>query len=227
LNATRQKLLSATADCLRETGMAGLSARVIASRAGVNQALVFYHFGTVADLVDAACRHAVDDSAEFYREQFTAVTSLSDLLAVGRSLHERERATGNVALMAQLMSGAQHDETLAAAARYSMNRWTAEIETVVARVLHGSPLADLVDSAGLARAISAGFIGLELYEGVDAPGAALAMDALEQLGQIVDVVDGLGPVARRVLSRRSSPSLTQRRRVGGKCGNDGEDLSGG
>ena len=202
MNATRAKLLTATADCLRETGMAGLSARVIAARADVNQALIFYHFGTIADLVDAACRQAVDGSADSYREEFAAVTSLSELLAVGRALHDRERAAGNVALMAQLMSGAQHDATLAAAARYAMDRWTSEIETVVRRVTSDSPLKDLVDAAGLARAVSAGFIGLELYEGVDATGAGLALDALEQLGALVDVVDTLGPVGRLALSRK-------------------------
>ena len=40
-----------------------------------------------------------------------------------------------------------------------------------AALLAGSPLAEVADPAGLARAISAGFIGLELYEGVDPAGA--------------------------------------------------------
>ena len=69
--------------------------------------------------------------------------------------------------MAQLMAGAQRDEVLARAARYAMDLWRQEVETVVRRVLEPSPLADVVDPAGLARAISAAFIGLELYEGVD------------------------------------------------------------
>jgi AcrR family transcriptional regulator len=199
VNPTRAKLLTAAAQSLREDGMAGLSARGIAGRAGVNQALVFYHFGTVGELVDAACRQAVDDSADFYRGQFATVSSLSELLTVGRELHARERATGNVAMMAQLMSGAQRDEVLSGAARYAMKRWNLEIETVVRRVLRGSPLATVADPAGVARAISAGFIGLELYEGVDADGAALALDSLEQLGLLVDVMNDLGPVARRAL----------------------------
>jgi AcrR family transcriptional regulator len=209
MNATRAKLLTAATESLREDGIAGLSARAIAARAGVNQALVFYHFGTVAELVDAACRQAVDQSADFYREQLGAVSSLSELLTVGRELHERERAAGNVAIMAQLMSGAQTDDALAAAANYAMTRWSLEIETVVRRVLRGNPLADIADPAGVARAISAGFIGLELYEGVDAAGAALALSSLEQLGLLIDVIDDLGPVARRALrakvraSRRS------------------------
>jgi AcrR family transcriptional regulator len=205
VNPTKAKLLTAAAESLREDGIAGLSARAIAGRAGVNQALIFYHFGTVGELVEAACRQAVDDSAAFYREQFAAVSSLGELLALGRDLHERERAAGNVAMMAQLMSGAQTDQTLASAANYAMSRWNLEIESVVHRVLRDHPLADLTDPAGLARAISAGFIGLELYEGIDPVGAALALAALEQLGLLVDVMDDLGPVARRAVRAKVKP----------------------
>jgi AcrR family transcriptional regulator len=199
VNATREKLLDAAAATLREDGITAVSARTIATRAGVNQALVFYHFGTVAELVDAACRRAVDDGTDFYRERFAAVSTLGELLAVGRELHERERAAGNVAIMAQLMSGAQRDDVLAGAARYAMARWNAEIETVVRRVLTDHPLAEVADPAGLARAISAGFIGLELYEGVDAEGGELALQSLEDLGVLIDIMESLGPVARRAV----------------------------
>jgi AcrR family transcriptional regulator len=199
VNVTRLKLLEAAADTLREQGLAAASARTIAGRAEVNQALVFYHFGTVSDLLEAACRHAVDTSADAYREHFSAVTTLRELLAVGRLLHEREQSSGNVALMAQLMSGGAHDPVLGNASRYAMARWAADIEAVVRRVLAGSPLADLMDPAGVARAISASFIGLQLYEGVDAPGAASALDALDRLGVLVEVVDAFGPVTRQAL----------------------------
>ncbi len=199
VNPTRARLLTAAAQSLREDGIVGLSARAIAARAQVNQALIFYHFSSVSELVDAACRQAVDESADFYREKFAAVSSLSELLIVGRELHLRERAAGNVAMMAQLMAGAQRDPALDDAAKYAMARWNLEIESVVRRVLRDSPIADITDPAGLSRAISAGFIGLELYEGVDPEGAELALNSLEHFGAIVDVIDDLGPIARRAL----------------------------
>lgn len=211
MNETRVKLQAAAAETLRVDGMTGLSARSIAARAEVNQALIFYHYGTLAALVDTAVRASVDDSVAFYRERFAAVDSLIELLRVGRELHERERSAGNVAMMAQLMAGAQRDPVLAAAAGYAMQVWTGEIEAVVRRLLAGSPLAEITDAKGLAAAISAGFLGLELYEGVDAVGATAALDALERLGVLIEVVDDLGPVARRALrakvrrARSSSP----------------------
>ena len=50
-----------------------------------------------------------------------------------------------------------------------------------------------------ARTNVSGFIGLQLYERVDAVGAERALDSLEQLGVLVELVDELGPVARRAL----------------------------
>jgi len=200
--STRDKLLRATQGVLVEDGIAHLSARSVAARAGVNQALVFYHFGTVSELVEAASGALADESLGHYREQFAAVDSLGGLLALGREVHDRERTTGNVAVMAQLMAGAQRDEVLARAARYAMDLWRQEVESVVHRVLGSSPLSDVIDTPGLARAISAAFIGLELYEGVDTDGAASALDALERLGVLVEAVDDLGPVARRAVRAR-------------------------
>jgi AcrR family transcriptional regulator len=199
---TREKLLRATQEALVEDGIAHLSARTVASRAGVNQALVFYHFGSVSELAEAAARALSDESVGYYRERFVEVDSLTALLALGQEIHERERITGNVSVMAQLMAGAQRDEVLARAARYALELWCAEVEIVVRRVLAPSPLADVVEPVGLARAISAAFVGLELYEGVDADGAGSALATLERLGVLVEVLDDLGPVARRAVRAR-------------------------
>lgn len=199
MSDTRTRLLAAAADVVREQGAWEASARVIAARAEVNQALVFYHFGSVAALVDAACRVAVDEAIASYRGSLERVTSLPELLDVGRSVREQERTTGNVAMMAQLMAGARTDPILAGAARYATAAWVAAVEPVVRRVLADGALAEVVDPAGLARAINAAFIGLELYDGVDPGGADAALAVLDGLADMVAALDGLGPVARRAL----------------------------
>jgi AcrR family transcriptional regulator len=202
VSSTKDKLLDATIETLRTEGIAGISARTIAATAGVNQALVFYHFGSVDQLLAAACAAATAQRVEVFRERLTEVRSLRELLAAGRQLHATERETGNVAVLAQLLAGAQRDPKLASATAAALDLWADELERVLARVLRDTPLAGVADIPGLARAVAAAFIGIELYEGADPRGAGRALDALDQLGALLEVVDDLGPVATRTLRAR-------------------------
>ncbi|HEY7225354.1 MAG TPA: TetR/AcrR family transcriptional regulator [Micromonosporaceae bacterium] len=196
---TRQRLLDGTLVALRRHGVAGVSARTIAAAAGVNQALVFYHFGSVDELLGAACEAAARSRVEHYSARLQQVRSLRELLDVGRALHDEERDLGNVMILAQLLAGAQSEVKLAAPTARALRLWTDPIETTLTRLLAESPVAEVADIPGLALAVSAAFVGLELYEGVDVVGAQRAFAALEQLAVLVEVVEDLGPVARRAL----------------------------
>ncbi|KUF16048.1 TetR/AcrR family transcriptional regulator [Streptomyces silvensis] len=199
---TREKLLEGAIRTLTEQGIAKTSARSVAAAAGVNQALVFYHFGSVDELLSEACRYATEQRVERYRERLAGISSLAELLAFGRELHEEERAEGHVAVLAQLLAGAQTQERLAEATASGLSLWVAEVEKVLVRVLGGSPLGEFADPVGLARAVAASFVGIELYEGVDRDGARRALDALESLGVVVAALDDLGPVAQRAVRHR-------------------------
>ena len=199
---TRAKLLEGALETLRTHGIAGASARSIGTAAGVNQALVFYHFGSVDELLVAALRHGAEKRVALYRERFAAVTSVRELLDLGRSLHADERAAGNLAVVAQMLAGGQTDARLAPATASGLGLWVTEIEAVLARILPQTPLGEFLDVGGLARAVAAAFVGLELYEGVDRDGAARAMDALEQLAMVMTMLEDIGPVARRTIRTR-------------------------
>jgi AcrR family transcriptional regulator len=199
---TRDRLLTGAITTLRDKGIAGTSARSIAAAAGVNQALVFYHFGTVEDLLIAACQSETQARVAVYSDQFAEVTSLRELLTVGQSLHEAERAAGNTQVLAQVLAGAQTNPALAEATRHAVGLWVAEIERTLQRVLADSPIKAALDIPGLARAVSAAFIGLELYEAADPDSTQHAMEALAQVAVLTDVLDDLGPVARRALRNR-------------------------
>jgi AcrR family transcriptional regulator len=196
---TRSRLLDGALETLRTKGIAGASARSIAAAAGVNQALVFYHFGSVHELLATACAEASRERVASYAAQFDAIGSLAELLELGMRIHEREQAEGNLIVLAQLLAGAQSDPELAAPTMLALNRWIDVVEQVLHRVLASSPFLDVLDIPGLARAISAAFVGLELYDGVDRPGAEAALSAIAQLGALIDVVEDLGPASRRIL----------------------------
>jgi AcrR family transcriptional regulator len=199
MSDTRIQLLNGALETLRTKGLVGTSARSIAAAAGANQALIFYHFGSVDGLLTAACAHGAQEQVERYAERFATVTSLSGLLDLGLELHEQGRTEGNVDLLAQLLAGAQSDPKLASATADALNLWIIEIETVLRRVLATSPIADVLNIPGLAGAIAAAFIGIELYEGVDHPGASRAIAAISQLGALVELIDDLPTITRRVL----------------------------
>ncbi|WP_055564210.1 TetR/AcrR family transcriptional regulator [Streptomyces atriruber] len=199
---TRTKLLEGALRTLTEQGIAKTSARNIAAAAGVNQALVFYHFGSVDDLLAAACRHGTEQRVSRYRERLSGIDSLAELLAFGREMHEEEREAGHVAVLGQLLAGAQTQPRLAAATAAGLALWIEEIEKVLTRVLSASPLGEFVDPVGLARAVAASFVGMELYEGVDAAGTERALDSLEGLSLLVAAVEDLGPMAQRAVRHR-------------------------
>ena len=61
---TKERLLGAAMELLVETGFAGITTRTISERAGVNNALVHYHFGTKARLLAEAAVGLLGDDMD-------------------------------------------------------------------------------------------------------------------------------------------------------------------
>ncbi|MER6447996.1 TetR/AcrR family transcriptional regulator [Streptomyces venezuelae] len=197
--ATKEKLLEGALRTLAEQGVAKASARAVAATAGVGQGLIFYHFGSVDELLAAACRYGAEQRVARYRDRLAALGSLAELLEFARAMHEEERAAGNVALLGQLLAAGQTSPVLAAATADGLGLWIGELEKVLTRLLAATPLEGYADPAGLARATAASFIGIELYEGVDPQGAGSALAALEQLARLATMLEGLGSLSQRVV----------------------------
>ncbi|GAB3968267.1 hypothetical protein GCM10027615_19710 [Plantactinospora veratri] len=148
MSDTKQRLLHGTLAAIGTHGIAGISARTIASAAGVNQALVFYHFGSVDELLAAACTANTADRVATYSARFAEVRTLRELLDVGRALHEQEKELGHVSVLAQLLAGAQTDRRLAESVAAALKLWVDEIESVLRRLLVNSPSRRSPTSAG-------------------------------------------------------------------------------
>lgn len=199
---TRAQLIAGTLGVVRDQGVAGASARAIGARAGVNQALVFYHFGSVDNLLAESCRTETTRLVDAYRDRFGEVSSLRDLLAVGRDLDATGQAGGNVAVLAQLLAAAHANPTLRPVVAECLGLWTDEIEAVLRRVLAAGPLDGLFEPRALATGISAAFVGLELFGTIDPASTGDALAELDRLGTVAEVLDGLGPVARKAVRVR-------------------------
>jgi TetR/AcrR family transcriptional regulator len=72
--AAREAILKAAEDEFAERGFGGARAQSIATRAGVNKALPFYHFGSKAELYDEVIRRALGRLGEFMADALVAPT---------------------------------------------------------------------------------------------------------------------------------------------------------
>ena len=76
---TRQRLIEATAQIMREEGYAAATSRRVAAIAGVRSALVYYYFPTMDDLFIAVLRAGAEAALARMREALTAEDPLQVL----------------------------------------------------------------------------------------------------------------------------------------------------
>ncbi len=192
---TRAKLVVAARRCLQAEGIAGASARAIARHGDLNQALVFYHFGSVDGLLQATAREDSAERAELYRGRLAEVTTLAGLVSVGREIHQVEQANGSATVLAQLLAGSVSSPTLAEAINDGMSTWTELISDTLRRVVTSTPLAGVVPLDDLAFAISSLFLGMELMGALDPDVDRVAglFDSLGPVSQVLDALLGSSP----------------------------------
>lgn len=164
---TRDRIVVAAQHCLRTEGIAGASARAIARHGDFNQALIFYHFGSVDGLLQAAAREDADRRAALYADRLAEVTTLAELVSVGRQIHDVETEQGSTVVLAQLLAGSVASPTLGEAILDGMRPWTALVEDALRRVVADTALASVVPMEDLAFAISSLFLGMELMASLD------------------------------------------------------------
>ena len=201
-NATRDRLLVAAREALAADGIAGVSARGIATRAEVNQALVFYHYGSVDELLAEAARDVSRRRAAVYRDRLGAVTSFTTLAETARALHHEEVAAGNLAVLVQLLAGARGRPGLAEVLRENFDLLAGPVEATIRRLVAGSPLEDVVDPTDLASGIASGFLGLQLLDGVVTDVEAGPFEALDALAAVVDLALEAGTLEAALLRRK-------------------------
>ena len=191
---TRAALIDAAIAVLRESGFASASARRIAQRAGCNQALVFYHFGSVNDLLVAALEEVSARRMAAYRELLDRTGTLTELITAARSVFEADLDAGHVTVLTEMISGAQSVPGLGERVAACLAPWRDFAATAVRGVLAASPVARLLPAEEAAHAVVAGILGLEMLASLDGDrDAALALfDRALVLG---DVLDRLRPLA--------------------------------
>jgi AcrR family transcriptional regulator len=192
---TRQQLIEAAIETLKEHGYAGASARVIADRAGVNQGLIFYHFDSVTGLLLAALDAVSATRQARYGEAVAGVTSPAELMEVASSIYREDLDAGHVAVLVAMIAGAASTPGLSEEVAKRIEPWVGFARDAIAGVLADSPLSSIVPADDLGFAIVALYLGMEMLTQLDgnrAPATAL-FDRAMSLATLLGTLGGTAP----------------------------------
>ncbi|HEV8420639.1 MAG TPA: TetR family transcriptional regulator [Actinomycetota bacterium] len=159
---TRARIVAAAIRTLKERGFAGTSARAIAHSGRFNQALIFYHFGTVNDLLLAALDETSAQRMRRYRGALEEIKTLPELLAQAAQIYREDLESGHIKVLAELIAGASSSPPLGPEIVARIEPWVALTEEALERVLAGSALESLVPTQDLAFTVVALYLGVEL-----------------------------------------------------------------
>lgn len=187
---TKARILAATLATLKAEGIVGTSARAIARTGDFNQALIFYHFGSVDEAVVAAVSDMSRRRMERHRHQLDQATSLPDLIRIARSLHTDDTTNEDIAVLTQAFAGAAGDAEMGPKLYAGLEPWSAMVAETIERVLPDSPIAATVPHRQIADAISALFLGIELLDDLD-PTRGHADEMFDSLQALAELLDDL------------------------------------
>jgi AcrR family transcriptional regulator len=188
---TRDRIVEAALATVREEGFADTTARAIARRGGFNQALIFYHFGSLDALLMEAFGRVSERTVAHYREAAAEVSSLSDLVAIARRLHAEDLEDGSVTAVTQLMAAANGPEQ-GRPLLDGFDGWIRIVEEALQRAATRYPIATIVPTREAAYAICAMFLGVELMARLD-PSRSEAEPVFDMLETIAGLIEQLAP----------------------------------
>ena len=189
---TKRALVDAALRALRERGYAGASAREIAAAGNLNQALIFYHYGSVKKLLLAALDLVSDARMDAYRARFEGARSISELTALAREIYDEDLRHGYVTVLGELVGGGVSDPELGREVVARIEPWIELVQAKLGDLLGGSPLAAIVPARDVAFAIVALYLGTDMLghlEGDHGRGESL-LELAARYGPLADELLG-------------------------------------
>jgi AcrR family transcriptional regulator len=165
--ATRRQIVEAALETLKSEGFAGASSRAIARAGGFNQALIFYHFGSLDGLLLSALDRTSEERLDRYREAIARATSIDELLAAVARLYAEDRERGHMTVVAQMVAGSAARPELKPALVERMEPWIALCEQALEKGLGWLGLPELVPRRDLAYAFVTFYLGVNLMAQLD------------------------------------------------------------
>src|SRR5580704_12193120 len=139
--ATRRKLVDAAVETLKVDGYVGASARAIAQQAGANQGLIFYHFGSVANLLLAALDSVSAERLDRYEAEVAGVTSPSQLVEVAEAIFRRDLDAGYITVLVEMIAGTSATPGLGPEVAARIQPWRSFARSAIEASLGASSLS--------------------------------------------------------------------------------------
>jgi AcrR family transcriptional regulator len=190
---TKSRIVDAALQTLKEEGFAGTSARAIARRGDFNQALIFYHFGTLTDLLLAALDKTSADRYERYSEAMRGITSIQTGIAVATDLYREDLAAGHLTVISEMIAGSLDRPDLGPQIVERMQPWIDLTTDAVEAMLGSIGATGIAPPRTVAHAIVALYLGIDLMshlEHDDSKTEAL-FDAAKNLARLLSAI-GIG-----------------------------------
>ncbi len=124
----REAILDAAEQIMLEEGYAAVSTRRVANRAGVNQGMVYYHFGVMDDLFTELFQRGADES---FRRQAEALSSPQPLWALWDMMQDQS----HTALTMEFVALANHRKAIRGVIAESSGKFRRLQEEAVTRIL--------------------------------------------------------------------------------------------
>ncbi len=181
LKGTKLKIAEAALETLKQRGFAGASAREIAGTGGLNQALLFYHFGSVQNALLAALDLVGARRMEAYRADFERAATLPELAALARRIYSEDLQNGYVTVLGEMVAGGVSDARLGGEVVARVQPWIELVAGKAQALLAGSPFAAMLPARDVAFAIVALYLGVDMLSQLQ--GEHARAESLLELGE--------------------------------------------
>ena len=199
--STRMRILQAARRRLCEAGYAQLNLRDIARDAGVNHALINYHFQGKQQLVLAVLDAANSELLERQKRMYAEPGSASGKWQQACEFYEQDLQSGFVRLMMELLAASFTDEALRREVLPRRLAWFQVVESAV---------GDAIERYGLdlpvSRTVISGWI-LSFWMGME---VHMTLGITEKQGHFREALKGFAELLRRVEARQPPPRRSSR-----------------
>ena len=162
LVGTKLEIAEAALETLKTKGYSGSSAREIARTGDFNQALIFYHFGSVRNLLLAALDLTSDRRMQAYGQVFEQAQTLPELAQLVKRTYAEDLEHGYITVLGEMVAAGVTDAELGPAVVARMQPWIDMVEHKVTDLLTDSPFKAMVPARDLAFGLVSLYLGIDM-----------------------------------------------------------------